>query len=93
MIEPFLEQADVDWEALDPKWILEAALGEAPLQRHLSALETNASTVATGPGLLPLLAAHRGLASATTGAAVTASPRTSATSMSFFVTLESSCAE
>ena len=49
----------------------EAALGQAPLQRHLAALEADL-VVAAGAGLLALVAASRGLAQARADAAADA---------------------
>src|SRR5207302_5716536 len=58
-----LEVADVDQRVLDAEGVGEPALGDAPLDGHLPALEADEVHVA-GAGLLALAAAAGGLAGA-----------------------------
>ena len=60
--EALLERAEVDRERLLAEGVLEAALREAPLHRHLAALEAQARAVVAAAGLLALDALTRGLA-------------------------------
>jgi hypothetical protein len=68
-VERLLEGRDVDRERLDAERVLEAALRDAHLERHLTALEADARAVVAGASLLALDALTGGLARARAAAA------------------------
>src|SRR5215470_14834173 len=73
-VEALAEVAEVHREGLATKRVLEAALGQAALHRHLPAFETDAGAVVAGTGLLALHALAGGLAMARAHAAADALP-------------------
>src|SRR5262249_12204745 len=73
-VEALAEVAEVHREGLATKRVLEAALGQAALHRHLPAFETDAGAVVAGPGRVALPALAGGLAMARAHAAADALP-------------------